>query len=137
MALAPPLWCDLEDRPGVRLLNGQHTEQELEVQATRIQIIFPERVSSVPQEMDAFVPFDHKLASDPRIRLSCAYRESLRCTLLFLRLKAHLEDYRRAPSLQIHHLVDPPLSFTLFPLQEGHGRNIRPAASGALGGTAC
>src|SRR5256885_2796399 len=113
-------------------LNGQPTTI-LGVMPPGFKIIFPEG-SSVPPEMDAFVPFRSSLASDPPdqsyLRVIGRLRDGASIPLAQQEIEmiaAHLRSKFTA-------FAEPPLNLQVVPLQGDLVRNIRPALLALFGG---
>jgi len=113
-------------------LNGQPTTI-VGVMPPGFKIIFPEG-SSVPPEMDAFVPFRSQLASDPPDQSYLRVIGRLRDAVTVAEAQNELETIAAHLRSQYTTFVDPPLGLQVVPLQGDLVRNIRPALLALFGG---
>src|SRR6266478_5134870 len=113
-------------------LNGQPTTI-VGVMPPGFKIIFPEG-SSVPPEMDAFVPFRSQLASDPPDQSYLRVIGRLHDAVTVPQAQNELETIAAHLRSQYTTFVDPPLGLQVVPLQGDLVRNIRPALLALFGG---
>ena len=113
-------------------LNGQPTTI-VGVMPPGFKIIFPEG-SSVPPEMDTFVPFRSQLASDPPDQSYLRVIGRLHDAVTVPQAQNELETIAAHLRSQYTTFVDPPLGLQVVPLQGDLVRNIRPALLALFGG---
>ena len=113
-------------------LNGQPTTI-VGVMPPGFKIIFPEG-SSVPPEMDAFVPFRSQLASDPPDQSYLRVIGRLHDAVTVPQAQNELETIAAHLRSKYTTFVDPPLGLQVVPLQGDLVRNIRPALLALFGG---
>jgi len=113
-------------------LNGQPTTI-VGVMPPGFKIIFPEG-SSVPPEMDAFVPFRSQLSSDPPDQSYLRVIGRLRDAVTVAEAQRELETIAAHLRSQYAAFSDPPLGLQVVPLQGDLVRNIRPALLALFGG---
>src|SRR6266436_5784434 len=106
-------------------LNGQPTTI-VGVMPPGFKIIFPEG-SSVPPEMDAFVPFRSQLATDPPDQSYLRVIGRLRSGVTIPQAQQELETIAAHLRSKFTAFVEPPLGLQIVPLQGDLVRNIRPA----------
>jgi putative ABC transport system permease protein len=97
------------------------------------KIIFPEG-SSVPSEMDAFVPFRTQLATDPPDQSYLRVIGRLRSGVTIPQAQQELETIATQLRFKFTAFVEPPLGLQVVPLQGDLVRNIRPALLALFGG---
>jgi putative ABC transport system permease protein len=97
------------------------------------KIIFPEG-SSVPPEMDAFLPFRSQLASDPPDQSYLRVIGRLRAGATIPQAQQELEIIAAHLRSKFPNFVEPPLNLQVVPLQGDLVRNIRPALLALFGG---
>jgi len=114
-------------------LNGQPTTI-VGVMPPGFKIIFPEG-SSVPPEMDVFVPFRSDLASDPPDQSYLRVVGRLRGGVTIPQAQQEIETIARYLRSQFTTFVEPPLALQVVPLHGDLVRNIRPALLALFGGT--
>jgi putative ABC transport system permease protein len=113
-------------------LNGQPTTI-VGVMPPGFKIIFPEG-SSVPPEMDAFVPFRSQLAGDPPDQSYLRVIGRLRQGVTISQAQQESETIAAHLRSKFTAFVDPPLGLQVVPLQGDLVRNIRPALLALFGG---
>jgi putative ABC transport system permease protein len=113
-------------------LNGQPTTI-IGIMPPGFKIIFPEG-SSVPPEMDAFVPFRSQLATDPPDQSYLRVIGRLRAGVTIPQAQQELETIAAHLRSKFTAFVEPPLSLQAVPLQGDLVRNIRPALLALFGG---
>jgi predicted permease len=113
-------------------LNGQPTTI-IGIMPPGFKIIFPEG-SSVPPEMDAFVPFHSQLATDPPDQSYLRVIGRLRRGVTILQAQQELETIAAHLRSKFTAFVEPPLGLQVVPLQGDLVRNIRPALLALFGG---
>src|SRR6266481_2353046 len=113
-------------------LNGQPTTI-VGVMPPGFKIIFPEG-SSVPPEMDAFVPFRSQLASDPPDQSYLRVIGRLHEAVTIPQAQNELESIAAHLRSKYTTFVDPPLGLQVVPLQGDLVRNIRSALLALFGG---
>jgi predicted permease len=113
-------------------LNGQPTTI-VGVMPPGFKIIFPEG-SSVPPEMDAFVPFRSRLSSDPPDQSYLRVIGRLRGGATIPQAQQELETIAALLRSKFTTFVEPPLGLQIVPLQGDLVRNIRPALLALFGG---
>jgi putative ABC transport system permease protein len=113
-------------------LNGQPTTI-IGIMPPGFKIIFPEG-SSVPPEMDAFVPFRSQLATDPPDQSYLRVIGRLRAGATIPQAQQELETIAAHLRSKFTVFVEPPLSLQVVPLQGDLVRNIRPALLALFGG---
>jgi putative ABC transport system permease protein len=113
-------------------LNGQ-LATIVGVMPPGFKIIFPEG-SSVPPEMDAFVPFRSQLASDPPDQSYLRVIGRLRSGVTIPQAQQELETIAAHLRSKFTAFVEPPLGLQVVPLQGDLVRNIRPALLALFGG---
>ena len=97
------------------------------------RIIFPEG-SSVPPEMDAYVPFRSNLASDPADQSYLRVIGRLRGGVTIAQAQQEMDRLAGQIRAEYPTFADPPLSLQVVPLQGDVVRNIRPALLALFGG---
>jgi len=113
-------------------LNGQSITI-VGVMPPGFRIIFPEG-SSVPPEMDAYVPFRSNLASDPADQSYLRVIGRLRGGVTIAQAQQEMDTLAGQIRAEYAALADPPLSLQVVPLQGDVVRNIRPALLALFGG---
>src|SRR6267378_688623 len=113
-------------------LNGQPTTI-VGVMPPGFKIIFPEG-SSVPPEMDAFIPFRSHLASDPPDQGYLRLIGRLRDGVTIPQAQQEMEAIAAHLRSKFTTFVEPPLGLQVVPLQGDLVRNIRPALLALFGG---
>jgi putative ABC transport system permease protein len=113
-------------------LNGKLTTI-VGVMPPGFKIIFPEG-SSVPPEMDAFVPFRSQLATDPPDQSYLRIIGRLRVGVTIPQAQQELETIAAHLRSKFSAFVEPPLGLQIVPLQGDLVRNIRPALLALFGG---
>jgi len=113
-------------------LNGQPTTI-IGIMPPGFKIIFPEG-SSVPPEMDAFVPFRTQLATDPPDQSYLRVVGRLRSGVTIPQAQQELENIAAHLRSKFTAFVEPPLGLQIVPLQGDLVRNIRPALLALFGG---
>ena len=113
-------------------LDGQPTTV-VGVMPPGFKIIFPEG-SSVPPEMDAFVPFRTQLASDPPDQSYLRLVGRLRDGVSIPQAQQEMETIAAHLRSKFTAFVEPPLGLQVVPLQGDLVRNIRPALLTLFGG---
>jgi putative ABC transport system permease protein len=113
-------------------LNGRPTTI-VGVMPAGFKIIFPEG-SSVPPEMDAFVPFHSQLASNPPDQSYLRVIGRLGDAVTVAQAQNELETIAAHLRSKYTTFVDPPLGLQVVPLQGDLVRNIRPALLALFGG---
>ena len=113
-------------------LNGQPTTIA-GVLPAGFKIIFPEG-SSVPPEMDAFVPFRSHLAGDPPDQSYLRVIGRLRDGVTIPQAQQEIETIAAHLRSKFTTFVEPPLGLQVVPLQGDLVRNIRPALLALFGG---
>ena len=113
-------------------LNGRPTTI-VGVMPPGFKIIFPEG-SSVPPEMDAFVPFHSHLASDPPDQSYLRVIGRLHDGVTIPRAQQEMETIAAHLRSKYTTFADPPLGLQVVPLQGDLVRNIRPALLALFGG---
>lgn len=113
-------------------LKGQPTTV-IGVMPPGFKIIFPEG-SSVPPEMDAFVPFRSQLVTDPPDQSYLRVIGRLRDGVTIPQAQQELETIAANLRSKYTTFVEPPLGLQVVPLQGDLVRNIRPALLTLFGG---
>lgn len=113
-------------------LNGQSVTI-VGVMPAGFRIIFPEG-SSVPPEMDAYVPFRSNLASDPADQSYLRVIGRLRGGVTISQAQQEMDTLAGQIRAEYAAFADPPLSLQVVPLQGDVVRNIRPALLALFGG---
>ena len=113
-------------------LNGQPTTI-VGIMPSGFKIIFPEG-SSVPPEMDAFVPFRTQLATDPPDQSYLRVIGRLRSGATIPQAQQELETIAAHLRSKFTTFVEPPLGLQIVPLQGDLVRNIRLALLALFGG---
>ena len=113
-------------------LNGRPTTI-VGVMPPGFKIIFPEG-SSVPPEMDAFVPFHSHLAGDPADQSYLRVIGRLRDGVTIPQAQQEIETIAAHLRSKFTTFVEPPLGLQVVPLQGDLVRNIRPALLALFGG---
>ncbi len=113
-------------------LNGQPVTI-VGVMPPGFRIIFPEG-SSVPPEMDAYVPFRSNLASDPADQSYLRVIGRLRDGVTIAQAQQEMDTLAGQIRAEYNTFADPPLSLQVVPLQGDVVRNIRPALLALFGG---
>jgi putative ABC transport system permease protein len=124
---ADPQWIGQTVR-----LNGQPVTI-VGVMPPGFRIIFPEG-SSVPPEMDAYVPFRSNLASDPADQSYLRVIGRLRDGVSIAQAQQEMDTLAGQIRAEYNTFADPPLSLQVVPLQADVVRNIRPALLALFGG---
>jgi putative ABC transport system permease protein len=124
---ADPRWIGQTVR-----LNGQPVTI-VGVMPPGFRIIFPEG-SSVPPEMDAYVPFRSNLASDPADQSYLRVIGRLRDGVSIAQAQQEMDTLAGQIRAEYNTFADPPLSLQVVPLQADVVRNIRPALLALFGG---
>jgi putative ABC transport system permease protein len=113
-------------------LNGQSVTL-VGVMPPGFRIIFPEG-SSVPPEMDAYVPFRSNLAGDPADQSYLRVIGRLRGGVTIAQAQQEMDTLAGQIRAEYSTFADPPLSLQVVPLQGDVVRNIRPALLALFGG---
>jgi predicted permease len=113
-------------------LNGQSVTI-VGVMPAGFRIIFPEG-SSVPAEMDAYVPFRSNLASDPADQSYLRVIGRLRGDVTIAQAQQEMDMLAGQIRAEYAAFADPPLSLQVVPLQGDVVRNIKPALLALFGG---
>ena len=113
-------------------LNGQSVTI-VGVMPPGFRIIFPEG-SSVPPEMDAYIPFRSNLASDPADQSYLRVIGRLRDGVTIAQAQQEMDALAAEIRSKFPTFVDPPLGLQIVPLQGDVVRNIRPALLALFGG---
>jgi putative ABC transport system permease protein len=124
---ADPRWIGRNVR-----LNGQSVTI-VGVMPPGFRIIFPEG-SSVPPEMDAYVPFRSDLASDPADQSYLRVIGRLRSGVTIPQAQQEMDTLAAQIRAEYSTFADPPLTLQVVPLQGDVVRNIRPALLALFGG---
>jgi putative ABC transport system permease protein len=114
-------------------LNGQPV-MIVGVMPPGFRIIFPEG-SSVPPEMDAYVPFRSNLASDPADQSYLRVIGRLRNGVTVAQAQQEMDALAGQIRAEYKTFADPPLTLQVVPLQGDVVRNIRPALFALFAGT--
>ncbi len=113
-------------------LNG-HPITVVGVMPPDFKIIFPEG-SSVPAEMDAFVPFASNLAQDPRDQCYIRVIGRLRKGVAIPQAQAELESIATQLRAEFTEFFEQALGLQVVPLHGDVVRNVRPALLALFGG---
>jgi len=113
-------------------LNG-HPITVVGVMPPDFKIIFPEG-SSVPPEMDAFVPFASNLAQDPRDQCYIRVIGRLRKGVAIPQAQAELESIATQLRSEFTEFSEQALGLQAVPLHGDVVRNVRPALIALFGG---
>ena len=113
-------------------LNG-HPVTVVGVMPRDFKIIFPEG-SSVPPEMDAFVPFASNLAQDPRDQCYIRVIGRLRKGVAIPQAQAELESIATQLRSEFTEFSEQALGLQVVPLHADVVRNVRPALLALFGG---
>src|SRR5229473_2484483 len=113
-------------------LNG-HPVTVVGVMPPDFKIIFPEG-SSVPPEMDAFVPFASNLAQDPRDQCYIRVIGRLRKGVAIPQAQAELESIATQLRSEFTEFSEQALGLQVVPLHGDVVRNVRPALLALFGG---
>jgi putative ABC transport system permease protein len=124
---ADPRWIGKTVR-----LNGQSVTM-VGVMPPGFRIIFPEG-SSVPPEMDAYVPFRSNFASSPADQSYLRVIGRLRVGVTITQAQQEMDTLAGQIRAQYPTFADPPLTLQVVPLQGDVVRNIRPALLALFGG---
>ncbi len=124
---ANPRWIGQTTR-----LNGQPVTI-VGVMPAGFKIIFPEG-SSVPPEMDAYVPFRSNLASSPADQSYLRVIGRLRDGVTIAQAQQEMDTLAGQIRAEYNTFADPPLTLQVVPLQGDVVRNIRPALLALFGG---
>ena len=124
---ADPRWIGQPVR-----LNGQSVTI-VGVMPPGFRIIFPEG-SSVPPEMDAYVPFRSNLASSPADQSYLRVIGRLRDGVTIVQAQQEMDTLAGQIRAEYNTFADPPLTLQVVPLQGDVVRNIRPALLALFGG---
>src|SRR5260370_41136600 len=106
-------------------LNGQSVTM-VGVMPPGFRIIFPEG-SSVPPEMDAYVPFRSNFASSPADQSYLRVIGRLRVGVTITQAQQEVDTLAAQIGSQYPTFAAPPLTLQVVPLQGDVVRNIRPA----------
>jgi predicted permease len=113
-------------------LNG-HPVTVVGVMPSNFKIIFPEG-SSVPAEMDAFVPFASNLAEDPRDQCYIRVIGRLRNGVTIPQAQAELDSIATQLRSEFTIFSEQALGLQVVPLHGDVVRNVRPALLALFGG---
>lgn len=113
-------------------LNGQSVTI-VGVMPPGFRIIFPEG-SSVPPEMDAYVPFRSNLAGDPADQSYLRVIGRLRGGVSIAQAQQEIDTLAGQIRAEYAAFADPPLSLQVVPLQGDVVRKIKPALLALFGG---